>query len=921
MKARLCIPILFLAIASISGSAVAQTIVAGSVSGLWRVQESPYIAVADIDVPEGEALLIDRGVLVLFRDDASFTVYGRLTAAGAEDDSIVFRPDEDFQRWSGLRFIDADPSRLDFCVLEFGHRQGDGEVGSPERSGGNLFAIRCDIIVEHSRLSNGAVNGHGAGFAIWNSRAEFSACEFSENFSPALGGGGAIIGESEAAFDNCVFVNNTGSLGGGAVALLEGPPSATFETCSFIGNTGTAGGAIALYGRRIEVYRSRFIGNHASMGGAGYLRNEGNFAIIEWCDFIENAADLNEGVGGALMLRFGIEAEIKYCRFIGNMADWQGGAFFINGVYRSDLHHNLFLVNSAQRGGGVFAVSMEGEDEPILLRNSTFIENRAFAEEGNAHIGRLPGRSRARISSSILWGPTPHFFDMNNVAVEYSNSNHHYEGVGNSLANPRIFEMDSSWCLLKGNSPCINSGDPELPEDPDDTRTDRGWLHYPENVMEGLESNEITLTISQGERYRDAIRFRNTTGVPVYVNTMDHWREGPREVMFNLSNHLGDSDIMAALWTNQQFIIAGGNGGRDPNKIYRLDRNLNLLGQFNQPGGVEGEGFLDMSSDGGDLLFAGDEEQIVEFTLDGEMGEQFDGPDGIRIFRGVGADFNYPYEDYDFYIGGDEGVIVRTDQDFWEQDRIEVGMPVQSLAVKQNSRVLYIVTRAPGGVHILSFVDPDNGKVIPLYPMMPPGEGAEIGGIEVTQDFREGRGSIVGIWKNAGEDADWLFVNDLYTSWQAVYPEWKLMMPGEEFEWQVVFAGDQVEPARYRSNLFLSINGYGEAGIIETVLNVTPASIEDQGTGAVRNFDLVFAYPNPFNSRTSVGFHLAQSGDTSIRLFNGAGREIDALRLGCLTRGIHRINWDATRQPAGAYMVILEQDGRNLICERLILVK
>ena len=476
--------------------------------------------------------------------------------------------------------------------------------------------------------------------------------------------------------------------------------------------------------------------------------------------------------------------------------------------------------------------------------------------------------------------------------------------------------------MLKGNSPCFDSGDPEHGNDPDGSRNDRGWQYLPHDAISGLEVAELEVRITEGDRVTESMLFTNTTEAPIYVTPLDIWREGPREAMMNLTNIFNDNDVQAAIKINNGYLVAGGNNGDDPNKIYRLDEEFNLQRTFDQPGGVDGDGFLDMAAFNDEIIFAGDEELIVEFTIDGELGEQYEGPDAIGAHRALGADVNYAENGLNLYLGGDEGYIVKTDDDFWEIGRTEVGDTIRGLGMKSNTRAAYIVTQPNQGQHVLSLVTPDDGRVAPLYELTPPRTEAIMGGFDITTKYHDDRGTMVGVWKGDERDDDWLFVTDLYTTWLSVYPQWHLLMPGDSARWDILFAGDVVSPAQYRTDFYLSVNGYGQENEITATMNVQTNSV---GYGDELKFPgefrLLSIAPNPFNSQANIKFFIPSQGYVSVSIFDSVGREVDILGQRVYQAGYHSATIAASGLKSGSYFIRAESRGNSTAVESIVLIK
>ncbi len=400
-----------------AGSAIAQTRVQGDVSGVWTSEGSPYIAEDDLRVPNGQVLTIQAGVEVVFPGDNEFIVHGRLTVEGTEEDSVAIRPERLDRSWGGLRIIDADNvCVLRYCLITNGCRRIDDQPNNPANSGANIFSSESELVVEHCTIGRGICLGFGAGLGVWGGETTVSHSLFIDNESQSQGGGINFNDNAQATVSHSRFENNRAAWGGGGIDIHNGP-NVELRFCEFIENTAATGGGAALYGRRLEAYGCRFIGNHAN-------------------DY--------------------------------------GGAIYHQGGHNNRIHHNLFFRNTAEDGGGAVAVSNDAGRNPIEFTNCTFMENRSLDNNHTSNTGYIQGNSHFAFNSSIIWGDTPHFDDVNLVTVDYCHINENINGTENSGENPGIFALDSSWCLLKGDSPCIDTGDPNLNEDPDDSRTDRG---------------------------------------------------------------------------------------------------------------------------------------------------------------------------------------------------------------------------------------------------------------------------------------------------------------------------------------------------------------------------------------------------------------------------------------------------------------
>ncbi len=81
------------------------------------------------------------------------------------------------------------------------------------------------------------------------------------------------------------------------------------------------------------------------------------------------------------------------------------------------------------------------------------------------------------------------------------------------------------------------------------------------------------------------------------------------------------------------------------------------------------------------------------------------------------------------------------------------------------------------------------------------------------------------------------------------------------------------------------------------------------------------AYPNPFNSNTTIRYQLPQSQPVTMRIYDVHGREVTTLLVNKqLQAGSHQMVWNATNQPAGQYFVTLKAD-ENVSVRNVVLVK
>ncbi len=941
----LCIIILLLGVNSSFGVEVR-----GEVIGEWTVDDSPYIVIGHLTVPDSQELVIEPGVEVLFRAAYRFTVYGRLAAVGTEEDSILFGPQEGVATgWGGLRFLDSDSlTHLKYCILRRGRATGNNQVPDSVKSGANAFIWQGDVLIEDSRIFDGIASYAGGGIAVWNSSPIIRNCVLHENFSYLYAGGISIFRESEPTIIGCeLILNRSGQgdnsgWGGGMMVSSNSTPDIVdciFDDNSARGgeeNSGLGGAVHIRNGADPTFIRTKFINNTAFAGGGVYSFGEGTNPIFEWCDFIGNAANERDRVGGGLYIRGSSGLTATYCRFEQNASD-RGGAIYLKEPPHAHISHCLFLENGATRGGGAISTSNDLGDEPIRINNCTFIDNRAtglndLGPHGVWARGWREQNSLIRLSSCIVTGPLPQVGDNDRLTAVYSLIEGGFEGEGNIDEDPCFYGNDTTWYLLQGNSPCIDSGEQELGGDPDETRTDRGWLHFPQDVWDEVADDTIRFETRNTDRDIMTVAFENRTPVPIYATPVDWWEMKEPDIFEDVSNITDDYDIYGVVWTTEGLFLAGGNGEETP-KIYQLDMEFNVVNQFVQPGNPDGDGFFDISSDGEFFLYGGDGSRIIEFTADGEFGQEYQGPDGFERYSAIGTDFWNAHGFVDYYVGGAEGTIVRSDDEMWERQRFEIGDPVVSIGIKKNIRELYVITEPDSAVYELSLFSPDDSSLIPLYTIHPP-EGHTMGGFDIAhnRDHWGGMAHMIGIWQgnNDGEEpvGDKLFSTELYTNWMAIRPEPKLLLPEESAEWNIVIAGDVVPYDLFQDqeNIMLdsyfqfAVNGYGDDNRVIVELDVEENAVNSDPVNIPTTSHLTSTYPNPFNSFMRFSYHLAKASEYKITLTDMAGREVKVIHSGIGRAGNH-IGWiNGDQLPSGSYMLKLWTPGRVDV-RKVVLVK
>jgi hypothetical protein len=134
-------------IAVFSYACLADTYVAGPVTGVWTAAGNTYYVTDSIYVPTNQSLVIQAGVHVVFWGHYKFSVHpgATLKALGAPGDSITFTP-QFAAGWHGIRFNNASPAcSLKYCKFSKGIATGSGE----DSKGGAIYCQSTTIKVRN----------------------------------------------------------------------------------------------------------------------------------------------------------------------------------------------------------------------------------------------------------------------------------------------------------------------------------------------------------------------------------------------------------------------------------------------------------------------------------------------------------------------------------------------------------------------------------------------------------------------------------------------------------------------------------------------------------------------------------------------------------------------------------------------------
>ncbi|MBZ0263583.1 T9SS type A sorting domain-containing protein [bacterium] len=431
-----------------SNSIHAQTEVSGEVWGRWSSEGSPYLVTDTVLVPQDSSLFIDPGVVIEFQDQIEtslpFYVHGALHAVGAEEDSIYFlSPEAPFHGIVSPMEIDGSIIHLEYCVID-----------SAERAIESWYGLYSTI--RHSSIT--AVSAIEA-------NEEPDTLEFC-TFHPPPG----------RAYLGAVLLN------GGPYLIKDCDAPETRISVGFSPTTRITGNtlqSLSVEGGEFEI-SSNQITFSVSLGGAD----------VDW---LNNTVNRGFTISGGQVVidssefDFLISIQASNCEVdIRNSSLTFGENNLGNPILFSNstvsLTNNIFKSRTnGIRLSGVLGFycrnnTIQSDDNGIYCSGSEFpdqiIENNIFVGDGN-HTG-------------IKWlgnnEPIIRYNCFSNVPIPVENTE---MGDGNVLADALFKDGDPFIngevgfdYHLRPDSPCIDAGNPELPLDPDGTRSDIGAFFY-----------------------------------------------------------------------------------------------------------------------------------------------------------------------------------------------------------------------------------------------------------------------------------------------------------------------------------------------------------------------------------------------------------------------------------------------------------
>ena len=355
---------------------------------------------------------------------------------------------------------------------------GNGNSGCGKGIG--ISGATRDIKVEACAFANNSWNGRGGLDISGGASASVSNNTFSGNNC-----GACIANATTMTMNNNTFSGNSNAYGGGADIDCT---TVTINNNTFSGNSANDGGGANVSGTTVTMNNNTFSGNSANDGGGAFVN--GTTMVLNSNTFSGNSTDYWMG-GGVYVI--GMTVTMNNNTFIGNSVVGEGGggayvktatATLSGNLFRQNqaasslggglcytnssgqlrLFNNVFSLNSAASGGGLW---MKASTNTMV--NNTVTENSA-ANGGGAFFQVDGVVEKIYVYNNIVWGNTATanggdvYLAGTGSRKEFQyNDAHGMYGVwdiatSNLDVAPLFFDPVNGNYHLRNTSPCINRG-------------------------------------------------------------------------------------------------------------------------------------------------------------------------------------------------------------------------------------------------------------------------------------------------------------------------------------------------------------------------------------------------------------------------------------------------------------------------------
>lgn len=402
---------------------------AGNVNGTWAKANSPFLINGEITIPNGETLVIEPGVDVVFKGHFKFNVQGRLVAIGTQQDSIHFIAENSVFGWHGIRFNYTsnanDTSKIIYCSLKYGIAN-TGAYNGSDRCGGAVFIQSFDkVLISNSLFEANMNNG---------------------DIASATGGAAIYVAYAKPIITKSTFLNNVGTTD---CAILLWYTNAIVSNNVFKQNSGPHGPIFCGYNS--PTISNNIIANNTTTRAGGGIFNMTSTARIENNIIVNNKSFGGEGEGGGIKCWINDKSKIINNTIAFNSAE-HGGGICCNSNSDPIFINNIIWGNTSTDGSQVNL--LDTQSDPYFLYCD--IQGRKAAFGGNGAGANYTGVYESNIDLNPLFKDTS--------SADYSLlSPSHCIGAGCDSAEVNgIWYNAPKFCILGNPRPSPISSSPDI---------------------------------------------------------------------------------------------------------------------------------------------------------------------------------------------------------------------------------------------------------------------------------------------------------------------------------------------------------------------------------------------------------------------------------------------------------------------------
>ncbi|MDP8239112.1 MAG: T9SS type A sorting domain-containing protein [Candidatus Hatepunaea meridiana] len=443
-------------------------------------------------------------------------------------------------------------------------------------------------------------------------------------------------------------------------------------------------------------------------------------------------------------------------------------------------------------------------------------------------------------------------------------------------------------------------------------------------VLETDIDEHIAQSMLQNEELQAEGHFRNTgNGNLSYESKFNDIHQVPAltpwEVrsVINSGEMTSSDEIYGAVYTGEYLLLSAKGDRNQPNSIYIIDRNGELIDTIPQPGEFV-RGMADLTWDG-ELVYGTDWDDILGFDLEGETQAVFEGPflyNRAITWDNVGERF---------WVADARSDIVAVNRNGVRLDTLEnPGLHIYGMGWRNYSEdgfQLYLFCRDGPNNAQIHRMNPQSGE-IEFIRNLPTEVDERAGGMSISLDW-EPRFLTVITQFTRGANRTVVFNLDRSENWVAFNPTAGVIGPGRSLPVNIEFSSQGLRIGDILEGYF-TISAHQRGGIdtILVTLRIYENSAPDYDSSPALLPDeySLTTYPNPFNGQLNIKYIAPTGIPVQISIYDLEGRLVETL---VQTSGIgaeDNISFNGSKIGSGLYFVLLKAGDTRRV-SRIVLLK